>query len=445
MGSLMCAKRRWATIRVFLSPTRRLIYKHKPRESERKEFAMSKGKRSIIQIPVILFVLINYSNSFANTIVQGDVSGNWTIDGSPYLLINDCTVPTGSVLTIDPGVEVIIGEGLALTVNGQVIAVGTDYQHIIFRAVNDNVKFNQVHVINGSKTPTVSEFVYCDFLNAEIGLYLHAYGRIANAWTIVQTNVSKCNFADSVAIGIYVHGQARDYSQYMTPRRGHASIDPVIKGCIFDGNIDGIKIYTQGAGGSYYSAGSTAAVIQNNVFLNLTGTALNMVPGSHPSHRGAPSFVNNTIINCDRGAWIQDAKYDATMTNNIFFGTSTAIERTGNSSSTAFYNCFFDNTVNFTGYPATYGDIVMTNVNGDPCDLGQNIFLDPSLSSDGYHLSGDSPCVNAATSDGAPAADIDGNLRPQGARFDIGADEYLAQKKVEGRAMPWILLLLLNE
>ena len=406
---------------------------------------MLKGKRSLNQIPGIIFVLMICSHSFADTIVQGDVSGNWNIAGSPYLLINDCTVPTGSVLVIDPGAEVIIGEGLSLTVNGQVIAVGTENQHIIFRAVNDSVKFNQVHVINGSSTPTVSEFVYCDFLNAEIGLYLHAYGRIANAWTIMQTNVSKCNFANSVTTGIYVHGQAHDYSQYMTPRRGHASVDPVIKGCIFDGNNDGIKMYTQGAGGTYYSAGSTAATIQNNVFLNLTGTALNMVPGSHPSHSGAPSFVNNTIINCDRGAWIQDAKYDATMTNNIFYGITTAIEKTGTSSNTAFYNCFFDNTANFVGYPATYGDIVMTNVNGDPCDLGQNIFFDPLFASDGYHISEDSPCVNAATSDGAPDLDIDGDLRPQGVRFDIGADEYLAVIKVEERAMPWILLLLLDD
>jgi hypothetical protein len=161
--------------------------------------------------------------------------------------------------------------------------------------------------------------------------------------------------------------------------------------------------------------------------LNLTGAALNMVPGSHPSHSGAASFINNTIVNCDRGAWIQDSKYDATMTNNIFYGTTTAIERTGTASSTAYYNCFFNNSANFVGYPATYGDIVMTNVNGDPCDLGKNIFLDPLFALDGYHITENSSCINAATSEGAPDLDIDGDLRPQETYIDIGADEFFVR------------------
>jgi len=42
-----------------------------------------------------------------------------------------------------------------------------------------------------------------------------------------------------------------------------------------------------------------------------------------------------------------------------------------------------------------------------------------------YHLKKSSPCIDAGTSVGAPDTDIDGDLRPQGEGFDIGADEYL--------------------
>ncbi len=40
-----------------------------------------------------------------------------------------------------------------------------------------------------------------------------------------------------------------------------------------------------------------------------------------------------------------------------------------------------------------------------------------------YHLQDDSPCIDTGRSEGAPATDVDGYLRPCGAAFDIGAFE----------------------
>jgi hypothetical protein len=49
--------------------------------------------------------------------------------------------------------------------------------------------------------------------------------------------------------------------------------------------------------------------------------------------------------------------------------------------------------------------------------------VDPRFASDGYHLSGTSPAIDAGA-DAGPSVDIDGQPRPQRARPDIGADEY---------------------
>jgi len=63
-----------------------------------------------------------------------------------------------------------------------------------------------------------------------------------------------------------------------------------------------------------------------------------------------------------------------------------------------------------------------------------NIGLDPSFAPGGYHLSGDSPCIDAG--DPLPnyvnPYDIDGDRRVMGGRVDIGPDEFDAEASVIG-------------
>jgi len=67
----------------------------------------------IIMTIVLTLLISTHSLSFADTIVEDTVSGNWDMAGSPYFVTDNCNVPTESVLTIHPGVQVIIGEGLS--------------------------------------------------------------------------------------------------------------------------------------------------------------------------------------------------------------------------------------------------------------------------------------------------------------------------------------------
>ena len=52
-----------------------------------------------------------------------------------------------------------------------------------------------------------------------------------------------------------------------------------------------------------------------------------------------------------------------------------------------------------------------------------NLWDDPAFAADGYHLKADSAAINKGVDSGV-ATDIDGDRRPQGGLFDLGADEF---------------------
>lgn len=79
-----------------------------------------------------------------------------------------------------------------------------------------------------------------------------------------------------------------------------------------------------------------------------------------------------------------------------------------------------------TSIDITYSDI--KGGWGTPEDMvaNHNIDADPNFVSVGdYHITASSPCIDKGTGDGAPSDDIDGDSRPQGLGYDMGADEYI--------------------
>src|ERR1041385_2480223 len=84
-------------------------------------------------VPILILWAGFWLTLQAATVVSGDVSGSWTTAQSPYILSGNCTVQTNQVLTIEPGVKVIIGPGVYLQVYGGIIAVGTLTQPIFIQ------------------------------------------------------------------------------------------------------------------------------------------------------------------------------------------------------------------------------------------------------------------------------------------------------------------------
>jgi len=104
---------------------------------ENKTKTVGKMMKKIIIIFVLLFIPCL---SFAQThIPSGDVSGTWTIDGSPYIVDGNITVPVDSTLIIEPGVNIIFSGSYKFKVYGRLLSEGTEIDTIYFTAQDTTI------------------------------------------------------------------------------------------------------------------------------------------------------------------------------------------------------------------------------------------------------------------------------------------------------------------
>ncbi|NBD35519.1 MAG: hypothetical protein GVY30_05925, partial [Chloroflexi bacterium] len=112
------------------------------------------------------------------------------------------------------------------------------------------------------------------------------------------------------------------------------------------------------------------------------------------------------------------------MTNTIIVSHTVGVTVTGNSTVTLDTTLWHVNATDWSG-----------NVSSD-----NDYHQDPDLSSDGYHLITGSFAIDRGVDTGV-TVDVDGDVRPQGAGFDIGADEFPAGKP----DITWVKAVRVND
>jgi len=130
---------------------------------------------------------------------------------------------------------------------------------------------------------------------------------------------------------------------------------------------------------------------------------------------GTTSIVNSTIVNnqagmLSGGGGIYAGGSAVDIVNSILWGNAKSDEESGFS---------FDSQIEGEPRSVTYSDVMggwagTMNIDGDPA----------FASSTDFYLTEGSPCIDAGTAEGAPPEDIEGNPRPAGAGYDMGAFEY---------------------
>ena len=73
---------------------------------------LSSGTSGLLALVLLCAALLAPGVSVGQTEIEGEVSGVWDVDGSPYILVGNASVPEDENLTVEAGVEVVFGEGI---------------------------------------------------------------------------------------------------------------------------------------------------------------------------------------------------------------------------------------------------------------------------------------------------------------------------------------------
>jgi len=270
-------------------------------------------------------------------------------------------------------------------------------------AWNSAVEYHGGGMYNTASSPLISNCTFTGNVAEGNG------GGMFNA-SLSSPSVTGCTFTGNAATTLQRLGGAIFNG---------SSCSPTIQECVFTGNSGGY-------GGGIYNFTGAAPAIERCTFSGNSGTNMG---GAIANVGGLPTitnciFASNTTPGYG-GAMSNEGSAVTTITNCTFVGNSAATNGGihSNGATVVITNSIvWDNPVQEifgSSYAITY-----SNIKGGRTGTG-NINADPLFvnAPDNLRLQANSPCRNAGTTTDAPATDIEGTARPQGAGYDIGAYE----------------------
>lgn len=162
----------------------------------------------------------------------------------------------------------------------------------------------------------------------------------------------------------------------------------------------------QRPGGGVCIQGSQPVTLTNNLITHNSGSGEGdgIFVGLGWGPAGLTKLVNNTIADNSETGIVTRQYANLSLTNNLISGHA----------------------VGLASYPPVNGTInANTNLfwnNSDPI-MGNNAIHQPPLLTPSYHLGTGSPALNAGLTISWLKVDLDGEVRPQGGKYDIGAYE----------------------
>jgi len=285
---------------------------------------------------LILFTMVFVFSSFASvyrilptvgaTYVEGTITQDtdWTLVDSPFIVSNNVIVNPSVTLTIEPGVQVRFGENFSITVNGRIVADGTDDRMIRFTSDSLNASTADwgTILINGTQQSSITHCVIeygADGVTLESGsLYLgnnfvrfNSNGVIVTGGSIIIENNE---IANNTIDGINLAGDSQ-----VTIENNLISSNG--DGIVLAGNLTGTINITQNnillSGQSGIVLGADAfydmTILQNNVSLNNNGFSVTTNESTY--------ITRNYISNNTKGIFYENGISHEAHFNDIYNNT----------------------------------------------------------------------------------------------------------------------------
>jgi hypothetical protein len=203
----------------------------------------------------------------SQTIVPaGNISGTWTAEGSPYLVMGETAIPDDSTLTIEPGVRVEWQGSYCLSVQGRILALGTETDSIRFTAADTDTGWRSIQFKQTPLANDTSRFVFCAFSYGKAhGVFPDNCGGAICVLEFSKLVIDHC---------LFDRNEARDTVINPGPTNPNSaggaialdSASPVIKNSRFTNNI-------AVAGGAIICGMGGNALVSNNEFYGNTAVS----------------------------------------------------------------------------------------------------------------------------------------------------------------------------
>ncbi len=146
----------------------------------------------------ILFSPLN--NVFAETELHAGDDGlyhistdtTWTKSAGPYVIYNDVSVDSGSILTIEAGTEIKLAAGVYINVLGKLIANGTESEKVSFTSLDSALPWGAVYALNGGSY---------EVHNADVSYADSAFGAYHGNGSLDSVSVHDCKYGLDITDG----------------------------------------------------------------------------------------------------------------------------------------------------------------------------------------------------------------------------------------------------